>query len=255
MEDKLAIDKKIMNGYELLNKKKTAEACDVWLEAWDSMKKLIAENHVNNIVEINKLYEWTEYPSNYVQELEAELHNAGIGNPDYYRKRIIYCNELLEYTGDETLMKENTRRAIADSYFELGDTVECDRLYDKWLSDDPQWGWGYIGWFRCYEGTWHGRQDIKKATEIMERALCVTDIRDRLDVVDAALDIYEDDGAGGSARISALRAEVAELNSQRLPRWATRKPLPAAVIKAGRNDPCPCGSGKKYKKCHGKADI
>ena len=20
---------------------------------------------------------------------------------------------------------------------------------------------------------------------------------------------------------------------------------------AGRNDPCPCGSGKKYKKCHG----
>ncbi len=21
---------------------------------------------------------------------------------------------------------------------------------------------------------------------------------------------------------------------------------------AGRNDPCPCGSGKKYKQCHGK---
>ena len=25
----------------------------------------------------------------------------------------------------------------------------------------------------------------------------------------------------------------------------------AAVPEAGRNDPCPCGSGKKYKKCHG----
>ena len=23
-------------------------------------------------------------------------------------------------------------------------------------------------------------------------------------------------------------------------------------LKVGRNDPCPCGSGKKYKKCHGK---
>jgi hypothetical protein len=22
-------------------------------------------------------------------------------------------------------------------------------------------------------------------------------------------------------------------------------------MKAGRNDPCPCGSGKKFKKCHG----
>jgi preprotein translocase subunit SecA len=24
-----------------------------------------------------------------------------------------------------------------------------------------------------------------------------------------------------------------------------------AGAKVGRNDPCPCGSGKKYKKCHG----
>jgi uncharacterized protein YecA (UPF0149 family) len=24
--------------------------------------------------------------------------------------------------------------------------------------------------------------------------------------------------------------------------------------KVGRNDPCPCGSGKKYKQCCGKAD-
>jgi preprotein translocase subunit SecA len=30
------------------------------------------------------------------------------------------------------------------------------------------------------------------------------------------------------------------------------KPVVAAD-KVGRNDPCPCGSGKKYKKCHGVA--
>jgi len=24
------------------------------------------------------------------------------------------------------------------------------------------------------------------------------------------------------------------------------------VVRVGRNDPCPCGSGKKYKQCHGK---
>jgi preprotein translocase subunit SecA len=24
-----------------------------------------------------------------------------------------------------------------------------------------------------------------------------------------------------------------------------------AVPRVGRNDPCPCGSGKKYKHCHG----
>ena len=25
-----------------------------------------------------------------------------------------------------------------------------------------------------------------------------------------------------------------------------------ALPRVGRNDPCPCGSGKKYKHCHGK---
>jgi preprotein translocase subunit SecA len=34
---------------------------------------------------------------------------------------------------------------------------------------------------------------------------------------------------------------------------AALPPKPAqALPKVGRNDPCPCGSGKKYKKCHGK---
>ena len=28
--------------------------------------------------------------------------------------------------------------------------------------------------------------------------------------------------------------------------------VPVRAVKVGRNDPCPCGSGKKYKKCHGR---
>jgi preprotein translocase subunit SecA len=33
---------------------------------------------------------------------------------------------------------------------------------------------------------------------------------------------------------------------------ATTAPVKRERPKVGRNDPCPCGSGKKYKKCHGK---
>ena len=36
--------------------------------------------------------------------------------------------------------------------------------------------------------------------------------------------------------------------------WRSLGPRVQAVRRAdepGRNDPCPCGSGKKYKKCHG----
>ena len=33
-----------------------------------------------------------------------------------------------------------------------------------------------------------------------------------------------------------------------------RRTAPQAVIdKVPRNAPCPCGSGRKYKKCHGAA--
>jgi preprotein translocase subunit SecA len=36
---------------------------------------------------------------------------------------------------------------------------------------------------------------------------------------------------------------------------STRQPVRKADGKVGRNDPCPCGSGKKYKKCHGMAAV
>jgi preprotein translocase subunit SecA len=45
-----------------------------------------------------------------------------------------------------------------------------------------------------------------------------------------------------------LASEVANLT---VPKDA-RKPLQSSGPKVGRNDPCPCGSGKKYKKCCGR---
>ncbi|OJT23099.1 preprotein translocase subunit SecA [Archangium sp. Cb G35] len=39
------------------------------------------------------------------------------------------------------------------------------------------------------------------------------------------------------------------------PAAATRQGAPAGGPKLGRNDPCHCGSGKKYKKCHGASEA
>ena len=36
------------------------------------------------------------------------------------------------------------------------------------------------------------------------------------------------------------------------PATPAQKPVVRQTPKVGRNDPCPCGSGKKYKKCHGQ---
>jgi preprotein translocase subunit SecA len=41
---------------------------------------------------------------------------------------------------------------------------------------------------------------------------------------------------------------------QRVAPLSTGGPVKQATSdKVGRNDPCPCGSGKKYKRCHGAA--
>jgi len=45
--------------------------------------------------------------------------------------------------------------------------------------------------------------------------------------------------------------EVETTLEQRQAAGAQELPLPEGV-RVARNDPCPCGSGKKYKQCHGK---
>jgi preprotein translocase subunit SecA len=63
--------------------------------------------------------------------------------------------------------------------------------------------------------------------------------------------------------LSGLRAQVPQSDpfgaprAQQPPRVGGDDAVPKTVRrdepKVGRNDPCPCGSGKKYKKCHGSA--
>jgi len=48
--------------------------------------------------------------------------------------------------------------------------------------------------------------------------------------------------AGGAAAVAAHATPAAERNPQDPTSWG----------KVGRNEPCPCGSGKKFKHCHGR---
>jgi len=89
--------------------------------------------------------------------------------------------------------------------------------------------------------------------------------REGFDMFEAMLDRYEKDIIEKlySVRIAAERdVERMEAQQQRdrqdiiLAHGEEQAEKPKQVRrsgeKIGRNDPCPCGSGKKYKKCHGK---
>ncbi len=76
--------------------------------------------------------------------------------------------------------------------------------------------------------------------------------------------------ARAQAEMERRRAEMSRLTAAReqfsqptstgpMPMPTPQQRKPTAPIKAekkvGRNDPCPCGSGKKYKQCHGKGLV
>lgn len=62
---------------------------------------------------------------------------------------------------------------------------------------------------------------------------------------------HHPDAAGIAQRRAEQEARFAQLRREQAARqFATPQPRQVPP-KTGRNDPCPCGSGKKYKKCHG----
>jgi preprotein translocase subunit SecA len=50
----------------------------------------------------------------------------------------------------------------------------------------------------------------------------------------------------------ALAGNVPDADADAEAKGKPAQPVVRQSQKVGRNDPCPCGSGKKFKHCHGK---
>jgi preprotein translocase subunit SecA len=57
------------------------------------------------------------------------------------------------------------------------------------------------------------------------------------------------------ARLTETHAESAEDGEDGKVPKSKQETVVRQTPKVGRNDPCPCGSGKKYKKCHGASEA
>jgi predicted Zn-dependent protease len=173
------------------------------------------------------------------------------------------------------------RRAVAESHFELGKPETADKLYREWLAADPQWGFGWVGWSDFY---WlMGRKDQKdagKAEAIFREGLSVEAVRDRDILLERFAEFCTEAGraeeaAAARRELDALKAALKAKAAAKSRRTSTLVPPVAPAVarrgdvypsapakeppdvlradpKPGRNDPCPCGSGKKYKKCCGR---
>jgi len=236
MNPYIRIDEQIQKGYDYQKAKNPTKCCDIWLEAWDRLKELMTEDLLDDIRGLDKIYEWTQFISNYVQDLENELRIAGESEKTYHKKRITYCQELYERLDhDDQLTRENTRRAMAESYFIIGEHERAEQEFEAMIREDPAAGFVYMGWADCY--AWELEEPrFDKANEILHQALSQPNLRERNVILERIIEISEKTGD----------EEKAKPYSRQL-----RQMYSVIVNKVGRNEPCPCGSGKKYKKCCG----
>jgi hypothetical protein len=244
---------------------------------------ILDKSGMQSIREFDERFRGTQSLFNWIQDLEDALWNAGLEDRQFLTARIAMCEEgLRRFATDDELMTENRRRALADSYYELGETGKVEALYHDWLKVDPRWGWGWIGWSDCHRFTRTELRDGDRSEQLLREGLAIADVRDRFDLVERLADLCEEQGRVDEAnelRRNAKRSAAAmktslsissagtvlrqktkinfggeglslsELSNVAATLRGTSPSVPAPRPKVGRNDPCPCGSGKKFKKC------
>ena len=89
------------------------------------------------------------------------------------------------------------------------------------------------------------QEELEQASEQIEEDLsALTNLQYKHDEFSELAEV-----AAGDAEIHGATPAMA---APRSAASAAAAALAGEVPKVGRNDPCPCGSGKKYKQCHGK---
>ena len=116
------------------------------------------------------------------------------------------------------------------------------------------WATGFIHAVDFWESDWAPPRDPEIAEMMADALQCIADLLED-DRDPPALNLYDEDSppSVSEARFEAFGEalwavydlhDIAKSLGPRLPPVRNDN-------KVGRNDPCPCGSGKKYKKCHG----
>jgi len=259
--------------------------CRVWLDAWSDVLRILDKAGMRSIQEFDDRFEGSQSLFNWIQDLEDKLWNAGLEDRQFLTARIALCEEgLRRFRSEGDLMTENRRRALAESYYELGETDKAEALYRGWLHLDPRWGWGWIGWSDCYRFTRTEQRDWSRCEQILREGLSIPDVRDRADIAGRLADACEEQGRGEEAaeyrRQTKRIAETIEVSQSvnsagKVLRQKTQVNIGGAGLalsemsniaamlpgrsayssvtrqKVGRNEPCPCGSGKKFTRCCG----
>jgi SEC-C motif len=251
------LDDKIQAGYAQGSENDTHASAVTWLNAWSDVLRLCDATGISSIGEFDDRFPMTQSLFNWSQDLEMALENAGTDSAEIRQALISFCEESLRrFPREDQLLTENRRRALAGAYFDAGMTEKAEGLFGSWLDADPGWGWGWIGWADCYLPLGGRAADFGQAEKILHRGYRVPGVRDRADIAERLKEVCEDSGQPAEARQFGEQARRLRDEPSRLAARPAPSPGDSArTVKVGRNAPCPCGSGQKFKKCCGSPLI
>ncbi len=143
----------------------------------------------------------------------------------------------------EVFETENFVGDLAVMFAEAGRKEEAIKQVSDNLTRFPEDVWIVIKAGDVFEAL----KDNEKAIELYKRVYEMTEPRtyDRDGVLERLAPLLRDMGRENEADELIKREELIEKEEGGTD-YSARK------IKVGRNEPCPCGSGKKFKKCCGK---
>lgn len=253
------------DGYDAMRRNQPASViADLWLRAWRAIADMVRERGYETVEEVDDAVGGLQGFINWCQDIDDVLHNAGLDEPRFNEEGLRYCDEFLTlFPTASGLLRENKRRAMAEFHVSLGRRDVSDQLFRDWLGADPAWGWGWIGWSDThFLFAPKGQRDAARGEAILREGLAIEVLRDRPDVLDRLADLLSETGRNEESEEVRQQSRVATRSQASI--GATSRPADvgswvpvgadgtARSNKVGRNEPCPCGSGKKYKKCCGR---
>ena len=248
--------------YDALYENKTAEAVRQFVLVWDKIKQWVIDEYYvigadgivrkPEAIDIDDKTEFRYDLYNWLQDMEMEFSNAGM-----FQERIQFCKDVIELFAWQEDSSDNYRTAIGEALNDMQNYSECDNLFEAWLEDEPD----NPNCINIYLFCLMEREDFEKAKTIAEQyitnAPCI--IENEMLFI-RAQEIYEAIGDHEKAmeyqnKINQCQGEYNEY----VLKYASENDEPLyfgeTVVKEKKiypNEPCPCGSGKKYKKCCGK---
>jgi tetratricopeptide (TPR) repeat protein len=273
------IDDRMQEGYKAQARGEEQAACRLWLETWQGIWAIVEDLNLTSVEEFDDLFGGTNSLFNWVQDFVRQLHNAGLREKAFHQERLVVL-ELFMGRFRLGRLLPGFKNHLAQTCFSLGMDDKAEQLYRQWLEETPRWGWGWIRWADAYSFYSPDREkDPARAEQILEQGLAIPDVEDRRYLLERLCLLYEETGRVEKAAVVRQELEHLERPSPAplsppapQPRTESRtgwvgtpgegrvmpavlpagRVLPSTARRVGRNDPCPCGSGKKFKKCCGR---